>query len=273
MHVHALEPLVKTSIVLSPADKCIYCGAANVQLSKEHVIALALNGRLILPKASCSKCAIITGRLELIVSRKMYRPLRLKRGFDSRTKKMDRPKTLRAAYHEAGVKTDIDLPVHLFPTNYITMRFPPPGIFTGAPLSDMNPDIQCDIKVDVREMQEAITAVGRDNLITTNEVHWGAFCRMLAKIAHAYLFAELREQGYEPLLPGLILGTNKFLSHYVGGGAEMPFDEAVPLSLFLKQIDDVFYLCVYIRLMEDRFPPYVVVAGRVTDLDAIQSVE
>jgi len=53
----------------------------------------------------------------------------------------------------------------------------------------------------------------------------------------------------------------------------MPFDEAVPLSLFLKQIDDVFYLCVYIRLMEDRFPPYVVVAGRVTDLDAIQSVE
>lgn len=42
-----------------PVGQCIYCGRMppEVALEEEHIIPLAINGGLILPDASCRRCA------------------------------------------------------------------------------------------------------------------------------------------------------------------------------------------------------------------------
>jgi len=42
---------------------CIYCGSSD-DLTDEHVVPYGLGGKMILPKSSCRRCAMITGQFE-----------------------------------------------------------------------------------------------------------------------------------------------------------------------------------------------------------------
>ena len=63
---------------------CIYCGANESDLSKEHIVPLALGGNMALPKASCSKCAVITSQFERFCARKVLGPFRVRTGAPTR---------------------------------------------------------------------------------------------------------------------------------------------------------------------------------------------
>ncbi len=73
-------------------DKCIYCGSGS-KLTKEHIIPYSLGGRWVLPKASCSDCAKITGAFEGEFSRTILGPLRMLYNMPTRRPK-DRPRHL-----------------------------------------------------------------------------------------------------------------------------------------------------------------------------------
>eukprot|EP01034_Spumella_vulgaris_P016835 gene16835-21468_t len=51
---------------------CIYCGVKGDNLSKEHLLALALGGKLVLYRASCPTHAQLTSKLEHRVARATY---------------------------------------------------------------------------------------------------------------------------------------------------------------------------------------------------------
>ncbi|MGE0742901.1 MAG: HNH endonuclease [Hyphomonadaceae bacterium] len=71
---------------LSPVDRCIYCLATDA-LTDEHIIPVSLGGLLILPKASCPRCQVVTTRFEQAVARHMYWPLRLRLGIEGSRKR------------------------------------------------------------------------------------------------------------------------------------------------------------------------------------------
>ncbi len=65
---------------------CIYCLKTNCELSDEHVVPFSLGGDVLLPKASCSKCATITSQFELQVARKILGSYRTRTGAPTRPK-------------------------------------------------------------------------------------------------------------------------------------------------------------------------------------------
>src|ERR1043165_7806360 len=69
-----------------PANQCVYCGATDVPLSKEHIVPYSLGGSLILPRASCRVHAELTSALEREVARDTYGFHRAHEGTQSRRK-------------------------------------------------------------------------------------------------------------------------------------------------------------------------------------------
>ncbi len=254
--------------------KCIYCGASGCELFDEHIIPYSLNGTLVLAQASCADCADVTKRFEQKVARSMYGVLRIKRDFRTRRKK-ERPHAGEVPFINATGERRISLlPMSDVPTVYGVLDLPEPGIISGAPRSESNPEVQIHLRGDVAEISKALSSYPSDAIELSAEVDWGAFSRLLAKIAHSYLVAVVGEVGYEPLLPDLILGKSRHLAHLVGGVSEPVEPEAAgaDLAVAWRHIRDEPYLTVYIQLLgRGRTPIYQVVAAKVEDVRAVES--
>lgn len=52
--------------VYDPVGYCIYCGSKEGTLSAEHIVAYALGGKWILPRASCEECGKMTSKTETV---------------------------------------------------------------------------------------------------------------------------------------------------------------------------------------------------------------
>jgi hypothetical protein len=145
---------------------------------------------------------------------------------------------------------------------------PEPGILTGAPPSDLNPPFTVEINADKTELKSIQAELEATALETIVELQWGDFCRLLAKVGHAYLVATVGLGGYEPLLPEIILGRSNHLSHYVGGvtGSTDDVLAGADLAIGSRSLGAERYLVVFVQLLgKGRLPPYQVVAARVRD--------
>lgn len=253
-----------------PVNHCVYCGRSDVPLSDEHIIPLALNGTLILPKASCKDCADITKKFEQTVARTIYGPLRIKLGFKTRRKR-ERPDRLSVQYVDnQGEMASTTMPVEEYPNVYLAVEFPPPGILTGAPVSEMNPEMQVSLRGNQEEIKRAISSLNRENIQLSNMFAWGAFCRQIAKIAHCFAIATIGTQGYRPLLTDIILGKSSHLSHLVGGVHDENNANASDLSVFLESVQEVNYLTVHVQLLgTGRLPVYQAVVGEIINIDIL----
>lgn len=250
-----------------PIGQCIYCGAEE-NLTDEHIIPEALNGYLLLPKSSCRRCAVITSRLELAVARTMYGDLRAKLGIKRKNgKKWPSHLPIMKGEDDSSVAPSV-IPRDLYPTVYIAVHFPPPGILRGAELSNRNPPMRIEVKGNPEEMKVAAEVAGSKYVgPRPTEFAWGAFMRVLAKIGHAYAVAVVGRHGYVPLLPDVILGRNEFLSHVVGCADENCPESAnfhdVTLAAVPVGTRDLL-LTAYIRLLgPGRLPLYQVIVGQI----------
>jgi hypothetical protein len=255
----------------APVGYCIYCGTEQGPITDEHIIPLALNGNIVLPKASCETCADITKKFEQTVARTIYGPYRVKQGFRTRRKK-DRPKALPLyTVDDKGAEIKIDTPIHDYPNIFIAIEAPPPGVLLGVKPTDRNPELKLSLKGDPAAVNRAMDSLSIEQMITKHSFEWSAFFRQLAKIGHCYAFACTRGKKYESLLPDIILGKSQHLSHYVGGaGHDSPPESTttdLSLSIICKPSGD--YLVVGIQLLGvGTLHPYQVVAGRIPDLEA-----
>jgi hypothetical protein len=256
-------------------------------LTKEHIIPKALNGTMVLPQSSCIACAKITSKFERTITQEMYGNMRNKRDYKSRHKK-NRPQNLLAKYRTSdGAIEQISLDLSDFPDVNLIVDLPLPGIITKSPLTEMNPEFQLRLVGNSNEISKAISLIENKSenkevsLLLSCTFDWGAFYRLLAKIAHGHLVACVGLEGYIPLLPDLILERSPYLSHYIGGIANGGGWHQMTYHLGLMMIPspeigyiapeiDAGYFSVYIHLFGGmNMPTYQVIAGKITDFDLI----
>lgn len=257
-----------------PANRCIYCPKTE-NLSREHIIPESLGGKLVLEKASCPDCAVITGQFEQLVARDMYWPLRLNLGIMGKRsrKKGRRTHWVIQREDENGKIESIRVEVGKLPRIYVVVEMPPAGIILGEPPRDTNPELRVLLKCDREHLKKFGEALGATDWRSQHHWDWVAFNQLLAKVGHAYMTALLGFGGYEPLLIPIILGKSAFFPYLIGGVSNASENVVAPhgLDLLARVIRGEPYLCVRMTFFQGRFPTYEVVSAKITDLDLIKA--
>jgi hypothetical protein len=188
-----------------PVGHCIYCGVTEGNgraLTEEHIVAFGLNGNLVIPKASCFRCAKVTGRLEDLCLRKMFGPLRTHLNLRSRRKK-HRPKTIPLTVHYGDkVAVDLELPPAEHPFGFCMWKFKPPALLGGDRSDNM-----AELWVSGTKAYD-LHKWNNTSVTMPGETHCGVMSRLVAKTAHAYASAELGTDSFAPLLLPLILSED-----------------------------------------------------------------
>ena len=236
------------------ANVCIYCSKANVPLHREHIIPLGLNGDPVLPRASCDECAKITGRFEGRCLRTMFGPYRVKHGFKSRRRKDRKKPSPLKLYDKSGREKSLEMPLEEHPAMICVPFFGPPGILIGGSPSHFVAGMRLLVTDEDFNLAEAAISNTDTAMARMTAVDLTAFTCMLAKIGHAFAYAETKgfEDGWEPLLRKLILGKDLSFYPFVGGtdSAELPSKPNVGhlLTNGCLSTKDATYLHVDIRL-------------------------
>lgn len=251
--------------IYAPVGHCIYCLAEHPPLDAEHIVPFGLNGELILPQSSCRECGKITGKFEQICLRKMFGPIRTHLNLKTRRPK-ERPKTLSTRLFRDGEYEDADVPIEDHPFGLMALpAFPKPGILIGQP-----PREGGDVSLIIWNVLEVLGTSGHQkklNAETVSQQHFvdlEAVTRMIAKIAHSYAAAE-RPGDFRPLLPGIILGTDRHIPYLVGGAEENYWDgkSLHSLTLHERKLDQATALTVTVELFAALHSPvtYEAVVG------------
>jgi hypothetical protein len=246
-----------------PIGACIYCGDTTEPLSAEHVVPLSLGGNLILPKASCYSCADATKRFEQTCARAFFGPLRLRFNLPTRNRR-ERPAELALrVQHASDNWREIRIPAHKHPMVFVGARLTPPGIVFGRPPTNLFADAELVFKAWNNEVKELGVVPGER--LEWQGGQWGAFCKLLAKIAHGYTVSQIGLPGFSHFLPDLILGRSDLFPYYIGGDWEEPMKPPGTrlIELQLHKLNNTDYLFVAIRLFcfLDA-PQYIVVVGK-----------
>lgn len=207
---------------LPGARKCIYCWPSKdvtTKLGREHIIPDTLGGRLILHKAACSECeARINREIEIPTLKRMWIQARTHLGLKSSEPKQSLPigtwtaetsewpniEEVNFAFEE------IDLGRH--PLRIVAPRFQPPGILWGRAPTEKFQIIGISAYAPTPDppmpdgKRSAVFQPFSPDII----------CRSIAKIAHGAAVAELGFNKFEPMLPPIILGEDKNISHLIG---------------------------------------------------------
>jgi hypothetical protein len=269
-----MYPKINRSQRLLPVSKCIYCGTQHDVLSDEHVVPYGLSGNLVLPKSSCSACAVITSKLEMKLLRGHWWPYRQFLGLKSRRSKQNLPELEVTIEHADGAKTAATLPMskHSFAMEF---HLAPPTILAGR----LNADVPYAAKVFMRtlgSMPGVVRVRGKIHRLTPLEklnipVNFNApdLCRFLAKIAHSYaIYRRGSDACEEYFLPRFVLGEEAGAMTYVGGASSAVLGSWLPGNGTHALLDRVQgqFLSVYIQLFRhegDPPPIYEVIVGRL----------
>lgn len=248
-------------------DVCIYCGAQG-ELTDEHIIPLGLGGNFVLPKSSCRKCATETSKVELEVLRRMMGLARARLGIKGRRAKK-KPSTMPLGLgkeHEGRFigSDSVEVPVSELPLIFVGMLLRCPTILSGQPPSEV---LNGGLWVKVNEAGAGKFMLDDKDGIDIGDIHPGLLCRMIAKIAHAFVVAECGFRSFTPFLPDLILGRSNTPCHWIGGPPEgmPPSDPKGGHKLELFHVDmpnHTSYVGANVRLFgQFGCPEYVVVVG------------
>lgn len=204
---------------LPPVNRCIYCGASDVLLSREHVVPFGLGGNIVLPKASCAKCAAATASLEGYCLGMMLGVYRGRTKYPSRQKKFRKSNVSVAVTYADGSEGDMVIPVGDFPELLMLPVFPSARILAG-----LAPE-KLDEKVDIgawgwSNKQEIEDFQARHGLVGfhVGQVNPMKFSRLIAKIAYAGACAQLGADAFDPVGIESILGDRPTMNYYVGSG-------------------------------------------------------
>ena len=202
----------------SPVGRCIYCGGTE-NLGREHIIPYALGSIAVLPKASCKRCAKITGGFEQEVLRGPMWPVRVIRKLKSRTKHKDAAKTEPLMVVKDGKEQTIELPLEEYPILLPFLIFSPPAItFSSEYTNGIRLIGQATISFGPNP-EDVLRKFGASQIkITPRKSYPVSFARMLAKITYSYAFAEgaiNALEGDSVVLPS-ILGERDEIGLWVG---------------------------------------------------------
>jgi hypothetical protein len=247
------------------AGRCIYCPDGKPPFTKEHIIPIGLGGGLILPQASCPKCQDIIKEVETYCMRGMFLPHRLANGLVRNLKDLGNTipfkvivgqRTITVRFPRKGVPDYLCMPDLKNPPGILVRR--PPGPFQQFP-----------IWVGGNQQRlRALNAIG--NFVLLDNFDATKLFRVIAKIAHSYISAEIGLDNFNPMLPEFILGKDNDLGSYLIG--RWP-EDGMPQINGTCQIGMAFcewgqqtLVNVRLRLFPShhRIPIYHVVVGALT---------
>lgn len=178
------------TMALEPVGHCIYCGALEGMLTKEHIIPSGLNGSLVLPKSSCKQCQSITSLIEEKVLKGFLYNSRLTLGMRTSGKRWQQPKSIKMILTTAtggSYKRYVPL-AEMSAMLMLPMFVPPKFMTTCAPfVPDAGIEVMALPNVMVgKSLARLLQSYGAVGIKGKNHIDVPAFSRMLSKIAYAY---------------------------------------------------------------------------------------
>ena len=256
-----------TAKTYDPVERCIYCGRSEPEVPRltiEHIIPYSLGGLWELPAASCDGCANQTKQFEQIVARDCLKPFRAKHRFKSR-RKMPTEFPLRIQQHD-GVYKDIPVSADHHHGTITLWGFPPPRILLGL-AEEKSPTHQGKPWTfpSTEELYNFHKPYGGKGF-TGSPFNFAAMARLVAKIAHSYVVAEVGYDNLEPMLRPIILGESDNYFWLVGGEFDPPpmVDELHTVNWETCRIEDTSYIFCRVRLFSCLGSPvYYAVVGKL----------
>jgi hypothetical protein len=249
------------------ANECIYCGARDVPLTKEHVVARSLGGDLVLQKASCKTHGDVTSAFELKMARETYGVQRALDGVPTRDR--DGRKALMsgcisiAGINAAGERETANILRSDYPRMPMIVRLEPPGLLQGIS-DDTEAGVGLTTGLDRAQSARMSRRLGLSHIEWHSAgINTRTVLRVLAKTAHAFACYELGAKGFEPMLLPLIVDDAGSASYFVGGFEPQRSQNRPPLILREEDVSGVMHLVVEISLKYfPDMPLYQVVVGR-----------
>jgi hypothetical protein len=190
-------------------------------LDKEHIIPFGLAGNaLVLPAASCVKCAEITSKIETFVLQRQMIEMRTALGLPTRKKK-NRPTKFELYTSSSGdgsfldaVGQSVDVTPQDFPWAFNGLMMGPAGFLLGSPPFQPLPWEFFSTGPTVNRTEKKTRT--HFEAVRVGQLNPYMFARFLAKIAHSYAFAHHARM--EPMLLDLIFGkTDGSFRYWIGG--------------------------------------------------------
>jgi hypothetical protein len=247
---------------------CIYCACDVVSsdlLTREHIIPNKMHGRLILRHASCSDCAkIINSEIESFMlgsTLKVPRTqLRMKTSKPVRTLPIGRWDSDSSNWPQNMNDVNFrfeEIPVDEYPLNIMFPTFPPPGILWDNEKSELFSVVGVETYIDKP------TPYAQEGTRSAICIPFSpdTILRFIAKIAHSAAIAALGDDSFTALLPDVILGKTKYISHFVGSRGTKRYTSASlhDVRLYLRRR----YIVAEVRLFAKHIRvPYLAVVGR-----------
>lgn len=262
------HPMRERPIVYPPVGLCIYCGATaggGVKLTKEHIVPLGLGGGFILPLASCSSCAAITGSFEQICQRKIFGAYRKHLGLKSNRRKDDHEYAILHLQNLDGTVSERLVHISSYPRYLVLPKFPEPGIMRGVPDAPLTATFE--IHGDMPQINKIAAMQGGQPMLNTY-FDLMAFARMVAKIGYAFAVAEVGWKNIEPVADDFILGKDPEAAGAVVGQMYYPIARRSGSMHWIAtryiQHAETIYVIASIQLFCE-FSPFVysVVAGKL----------
>lgn len=206
--------------------ECLYCGARDVPLSKEHTVAFGLNGSWTLLKASCDGCAKITHRFERDTMRSLWPDVRNALSMQSRRRDKRSP-TLPLIVQRDGVTETVQVSRSEFPIYLHTPLFPPPGVlWRSSPIKGIFTNMDL-IRVAGPTFKEASERFPGANFVgSRSNFSPEDFAKTLAKIGFCAAVSALGLGAFTHTpIRKIILGTDPYIGHWVGTNHDAPVTE------------------------------------------------
>ncbi len=192
---------------------CIYCGATE-NLTDEHVIPLALGGRLLLLHGSCVNCNKVTSRFERDVLRTELLLPRTTEGMPTR-RPSERPAEFQFEVVKHGHREVIRIPADECPTLFAMLLFRRPRHIEEyeyeSGISVFGSTLHCSEGAKLHER------LGVSSITVTGTFEGTSFGRMLAKIAYGIVVFHYGVDALKEcyVLP-CILGRRTDVGYWVG---------------------------------------------------------
>lgn len=254
------------SIDVGRAQACIFCGSGK-ELTKEHIIPLALGGPFVYYDATCKACLPRLNSFEHPIARRYLLLMRSKLGAPTRNPGNRPAKTAVEATMTDGSVQAVEVDVADHPGTVTFLEFGPPGIL--VPGQDPAKAVivgQSTITLDPEGGKRLLRRLGANQLRGDLELVPSDFLRLVGKIAYATACAEYgRENIMEtPILPA-ILGESNDISQWVGGPpSDLPPIKPGTVHLVRTLVGEDLIIKSAVYLFADLgLQPYGAIVGRL----------
>lgn len=199
----------------APVGQCIYCGKTEYSsdgtrpLGDEHIVPYGLNGRWVLPQASCQQCEKITGRFEQNALREALHSPRFHLKLSSRHR--TKPSTLPIFKIKDNRLVKEQFPASDYPAQVILVF---PGSMPGIMIEKKKGYVP-EVAVEVVPLNKDAPSSKLTSLHAIGfDLH--SFLRMIAKIAHSFATAEWGLHSFTPTLLDIIIREDTDFFYYIG---------------------------------------------------------